>query len=106
MPQPGTPNNPSGENGWQGFGTEQPYGEATKQKQLQQAAPLAGAPIAAGPINAPRRAKQQAGQQPAPPQLPVAPPQGVPTANVWQQLAATPGASPLVLEYAAKALQQ
>jgi hypothetical protein len=104
MPAPGVPNNPSGVNNFDHFAPEPAYGEVTQQKRLQQGAPLAGAPLASGPLNAPRRAKRQAKEQIAPPLLPVNPPQQPEMTSVWQQLAATPGASPLVVAMAEKAL--
>ena len=107
MPVPGNPNNPDGVNGFNRFAPEQPYGEATNQKRLQQGAPLASSPVSVGALNAPRRTKQQATQpqqQAAPPLLPVAPPSSPAFTDLWQQIAATPGASPLVISLAEKAL--
>ena len=98
----GVSNNPSGVNSWEGIGTEVPYGEATKQKQLAQQAPLAGGQVAAGAINAPKnaqRATQQPQQPPQPEMHPMPPPDmvpGIPTppdpAAIWREIAATPGA--------------
>lgn len=114
MPDPGTVNNPSGVNSFDQFAAEPQYGEGIQQKALAGGAPLAGAPVASGAIQAPKRAQRSAGkpssapakpqpQQAQPSPLPQ-PPDGPPTpAQVWQQLAAEPGASPLILDYAARA---
>src|SRR4051812_20262500 len=73
MPVRGIPNNPGGVNGFQGFGTEHPYGEITNQKRLAGGAMLAGGKIAAGPLGAPKRFQAQA-KKPKP--LPAPPSQG------------------------------
>ncbi len=120
MPRPGVPNNPGGSNGWQGTGTEQPYGEITNQKRLAQGAPLAGGKVAAGSINAPKRAGLDAKKKPKPKPSPptggtlfppkpppggvIGPPTGVPpwtveyppgtiqnSGQVWQQILGMPG---------------
>jgi hypothetical protein len=116
MPAVGVPNNPGGANGWDGFGTEEPYGQKTQDSRLQQGAPLAGAKLAAGPIAAPRRAGRQTQRgTPIPAAAPVEasavvpPPAVSPDAQLaqrWQAIAAVPGASPLVQEYAALAAQR
>jgi hypothetical protein len=116
VPQPGVPNNAGGVNGWQGLGTEEPYGQATKDAALKSGAPLAGAPLSSGPIAAPKRAGRQArrGAAPQPVQAPPAAPQqpqedmpyDAKLAQWWQGIAAVPGASPLVREYAAMATQR
>lgn len=100
MPRPGVPNNPQGVNSWEGLGNEVPYGEMTRQQALKQGAPLAGGKLAAGAINAPKRAQRQTQAKPAPvEQQPVVPPDAVPglpsppdPALVWAQVAALPGA--------------
>ena len=105
-------NNPEGHNSFNQFAPEQPYGMKTAEQQMERAAPLPANPA----LNAPRRGAKRVvkgratqAQQPEPM---VAPPHMDPTqlptypvqlAQVWQQLAATPGASPLVQEYAAQA---
>lgn len=116
MPAQGVPNNPSGANNWQGFGTEEPYGQGTKNQQLKQGAPLAGAPVSSGPIAAPKRAGRKAKRgapaapQQAPPPVAMQPAQApsydARLAVYWQGIAAIPGASPLVKQYAAIAIQR
>ena len=117
MPRVGVPNNPSGANSWEGFGTEEPYGQKTREASLGQAAPLAGAAVASGPIAAPKRAARQARRgataqpasvAPAAPQ-PMNPPvisADAQLAQRWQAIAAIPGSSPLVQEYAQLAMQR
>jgi len=113
VPAVGVPNNPSGANNWQGMGTEEPYGQATHDAQLQRAAPVAGAALAAGPIGAAKRAgrKAQRGAPVAAQAPPVVAPAPEPSygaqlAQYWQGIAAIPGASPLVQQYAALAAQK
>jgi hypothetical protein len=102
-------NNPNGDNGWEGFGTEEPYGQQTQDAQLASGAPLASGGLASGAIAAPKRAQRQAVQQqpalgtPTIPQPPQQLPQLNPLAQLWQQVANTPGASDLVIEYAKQA---
>lgn len=110
MPRTGVPNNPSGANSWQGFGTEEPYGQKTKDASLQRAAPMAGAAVASGPIAAPRRAGRQARRGTAPQPAQAAPaPAGTPPeqlpydarlAQWWQAIAANPNANENVKAYA------
>src|SRR4051794_31314221 len=105
MPMPGIPNNPSGTNGFDGLGTEEPYGQATKGRALAAGAPLAGGKVAAGAVNAPKRAQRTAtrgGGQPShaagqAAQLAPVPQQGgaapVPAlGQIWAEIASTPGA--------------
>lgn len=99
--------NPSGVNGFTPPGVETPYGEAQQNAAVQKSAPLAGQQETARGTNAPRRAQRQAvrggAQQEPPAQLPGAPGQIAPDAQValfWQQIAQTPGASPLVQQIA------
>lgn len=118
MPQAGVPNNASGANGWDGFGTEEPYGQQTQDAQLQQGAPLAGGPVAAGPIQAAKRAGRQAVRgasaqpvaaaqpQDSAPLPPQEPSYDARLAQYWQGIAAIPGASDLVKSYAALATQR
>lgn len=115
MPRVGVPNNAGGVNGWQGFGDEEPYGQATKDAELARGAPLAGAKLASGPIAAPKRAGRAAKRGSAPQPVPVAAPSPGPPpvvspdaqlAQRWQAIASIPGASPLVQEYAALAAQR
>jgi len=104
-----------------------PYGDVKRQTQLTQAAPMSGAPFAGSAVNAARRAQRQAAAgrtgKPAPAgagsvPLPAAPPpQALPEtspglgqvaqrAMIWQDLANTPGASPLVQAYAEQAQRE
>jgi hypothetical protein len=96
--------NPSGVNSFDKFGTQATYGAVKKATDLAGGAPLSGAPNAA--VSAPKRAQRAAvshkrGQG-----------QGksvdYPTfqAQWWTDTAATPGVSPLVMEYAMKAQQR
>src|SRR3954467_8960396 len=96
MPAPGVPNNAEGVNSWEGFGTEEPYGQKTRDAAL-----AAAVPVASGPI------KPQTSSKPASPQQPVqAVPQAPPMspearlAQQWQAIAAIPGSSELVKAYA------
>lgn len=118
MPQPGTPNNATGANSpvaFDEFTRRIPYGEKKVQGDLQRSVPLAGSGAASSAFNLPRAAGRRAtrttkqtvttsvhptaalpaAQEASPPPSP---------ADVWRELAATPGAPPLVAEYAAKAL--
>lgn len=105
-------NNPSGTNGWEGFGTEEPYGQATKDAALAGAAPLAGGKLAAGAIGAPKKAqkqatKQAASQAPASPESQAVPaaPQPQTVAETWAAIAASPGANqyPILQQLATEA---
>lgn len=102
--------NPDGHNAFGGpFEHEQPYGAIEKLKSLARLAPTAQ-PTA---VNAPRRSKRHATGQDKPgrssrraapaPSIPETQPT-VPyeaiLAGFWQELAADPGASPLVREIA------
>lgn len=116
MPAPGVPNNPEGVNSWTGFGDEEPYGQATRNAALARSAPMAGAAVASGPIAAPQRSGRQAHQQRAPeqavsaaapaPTAPVELPYDVRLAQWWKSIAAIPGASDLVKQYAVLAEQK
>jgi hypothetical protein len=86
------------------------YGDKQKQGDLARTAPVAGAGATASALNAPRRAQRQAsrGQKPQPTmiQAPLAQPQlSYPAllAQSWAEIAATPGASPLVQSLAQEA---
>jgi hypothetical protein len=105
--------NPQGTNQFDHFQAQAAYGDVKKAAQLTKEAPMSGAPTSA--LNAPRRGQKQVvrGQktQAQPTQLPaVAPlPVAVPDvpypqylAQAWSDVAAIPGASPLVKEYAAR----
>jgi hypothetical protein len=112
-------NNPEGVNGFQGFAPEPAYGMKTAEARLEQAAPLPANPA----INAPRRGQKQVvkGRKPAAPAQQAAQPAAQPVvavppldptqvpspqaqvAALWAQIAATPGASPLVQQIAAQA---
>ena len=98
-PAPGTINNVDGVNGWEGFADEEPYGQVTKNKALRDSAPLAGGRLSVGAIAAPKRAQRRAASPPttarvAAASMPLpAPPTAAPSvADVWRQIAATPGA--------------
>lgn len=107
--------NPSGANQ---LGAAPAYGQIKKQTQLAREAPMSGAPLAASATEAPRRASRQArrrsraaaGPVPTNEDLaaaaatpPVQPDYHAQLASVWQQVAAVPGASQLVNEYAQEA---
>jgi len=94
-------NNPSGVNSWEGFGTEEPYGQATQDAALAGAAPLAGGKVASGRPSAPPQPTQTA----TAPQGQPEPPVQLSAADVWHQIASTPGAEnyPLLNYYASKA---
>jgi predicted secreted protein len=94
--------NPQGVNSFDKFGTESAYGTVKKLTERTQAAPLKGAPSSA--VNAPRRAQKRATR----PKAAAGPKVDYPTAQaqVWSDILATPGISPLVAEYAQKAQQR
>lgn len=99
--------NPSGSNQFQ---PEPAYGAVQRMTQLTREAPISGAPVAAHALDSPRRGRRQAargGQQQSEAPLPVELPPPVPPqalqAQVWAAVAADPGASPLVKEYAQRA---
>lgn len=102
MPNPGGTNQ---------FGTDPAYGDVKRLTELTREAPMSGARVAAGATNAPRRAQRQVTRPARPaaaaPQAAQAPPAPVSyeaqLAAVWAQVAADPGASPLVREYAQQA---
>lgn len=104
MPAPGMANNPEGVNGL--YHREEPYGAIKRLQQSTQAAPIAPTPA----VNAPRRAQRAAVNG----RTRTAQAQGSTTApdyqtaiaQVWQQMASMPGASPLVQQYAVRAAQQ
>lgn len=107
--------NPSGVNGFGGFGREAPYGSQREMESLTRAAPLPSQPALDAPRRAGRKAKRgpRAPQQP-PPQVPFspagAPPQDfaypMQLANIWRGVASEPGASDLVKTIAAQAIQE
>lgn len=74
-------NNPSGTNSFTGFQSEPAYGEATRQKALASGAPMAGGKVAAGQLNAARKAGRQA-QNPKPPGLPPTLPPAPPPSGI------------------------
>lgn len=111
--------NPSGNNQFQGFGIEAPYGDTKKNYELLKSAPLSGAPVSGAAIGTPERQRsarrraqsggpaRKQGHQPTTtvvPQLPI--PYEKQIAMIWQQIAAIPGASDLVKEVADNAAQQ
>ena len=96
-------NNPSGVNGWEGFGSEPAYGTIQRLQDSISAAPLAGSAPALG---APKRAQRQAGRGQrsqaavAPPSL--APPAPQPAMIAAQFFAATSHLGDLWADYAAR----
>lgn len=110
-------NNPGGSNAFGNYTLQPGYGDVAAQTALTREAPMSGSPIAANAIGAPRRAGRAAksgrpasvGRGVAAPgaagaMTPAAPPSpSAVAAQVWQAIAATPGASPLVLQYAQQA---
>lgn len=114
-------NNLGGANQFGGFELQPGYGDVKKQTALTREAPMSGSPIAAHAIDQPKQAGRagRAGRQgtvaprqsaatgaagPAAGPSPVAPPTPeAQAAQVWQAIAQTPGASPLVQQYAAQA---
>ena len=109
MPNPGGKNSPVHFNGL----VQNPavYGDKQKQGDLARSAPTAGAAAVGSMLNSPRRAKQQAmrpQQAQAPQQGPPVPQGEAPSyqaqlASAWAEIAATPGASPLVQQLAQEA---
>jgi len=110
--------NPGGNNQFQGFGVEAPYGDQKKNFELLKSAPISGAPVSGSAIGTPerqrsqrRRAAQGGGRQKqGQPTTTVVPSLPIPyekqIAMIWQQIAATPGASDLVKTIAADAAQR
>lgn len=112
-------NNLGGSNQFGNYTLQPGYGDVAKQTALTREAPMSGSPIAANAIGSPKRATRTAARQGVPrsAQPPAQGPGGAvpgpaaaapPTpeaqaASVWQQIAQTPGASPLVQQYAAQA---
>ena len=111
--------NPGGNNQFDHFEREAIYGDVKKSQQLTREAPMSGAPISA--LNTPRRLqKQQVKQgkavrqnpqpdaQPETPMPPVTttPPYPQYLAQTMGEIAAVPGASPLVQFLAQKAQEQ
>lgn len=111
-------NNPGGNNQFQGFGLEAPYGDQSRQFELTREAPMSGAPVAGRAIGTPERQRsarrraaaggggrsQQGPSTTVLPQLPI--PYEKQVAMIWQQVAAIPGASDTVKEIAQNARQQ
>jgi len=101
--------NPSGSN--QFHQPEPKYGYIKKKAELTKAAPMSGAPTPA--VTTPQRAQAQAvsGGRRKPSNAKKAasgtpPPYHQELAATWAQIAATPGASPLVQEIARRAIAQ
>ena len=96
-------NNPSGVNGWEGFGSEPAYGTIKRLQEATAAAPLAGGSPALG---APKRAQRQAGRGQRPQQAmaapPLEPPAPQPAMMAAQFFAATAHLGDLWAEYAAR----
>lgn len=106
--------NPQGYNAFGGPMEHQaPYGAAQKEKDLLSLAPISQRVPSAQ--NAPRRAQRhatgrdrpqgQADGPAVPPAQPVVPPENI-ALSFWQQLAAEPGASELIRQYAQEAGSQ
>lgn len=99
-------NNPGGVNAFGGWGREAPYGAIEKEKTLTRAAPIVAPPAVGAPDKAQRRAvgKKGAAQSSAPATAPATSPSVTPPGMVvsqfWAQLAAVPGASPLIMQLA------
>lgn len=96
-------NNPGGVNAFGGWGKEAPYGAIEKEKTLTRAAPLPSVPAVGAPKQAQQRAvgKKGAAQSSAPATAPATSPSPAFTPQMvvsqfWQEMAAEPGASPLV----------
>ena len=107
MTYPGKNPNPSGSNGQET--PDNAYGAVKKATEQVRSAPMAGS---ASAINTPRRAQRAAQRPTGTPQAQPLPPHPVDSqpiayqpqlAAVWAELAATPGASPLVQQMAEQA---
>lgn len=110
MPQRGVANNPGGANGADDpkTGTTSAAGLVHRRMGLTQAAPLPSAPGVTAPKQAQRHAVKGAPSVPPAGQpAPAAPPAPLPyqarLAQAWGEIAAIPGASPLVLKMAQEA---
>lgn len=111
MANEGQVRNPTGANGFTGpGGVETPYGAIKRLGQMTKAAPLGTIPGANAAQQATRVAQRPSpsGGGPVAPQLPTtfeAPPApySVQVADAWAEVAATPGASPLVQKLAMQA---
>lgn len=114
MPNPAGTNSPVA---WDRFTRQIPYGEKKVQGDLQRSVPVAGASAAATPLNAAVTAGDRAKRPPRPQtgpaeqpaqsgtmtgQLPE-PPAPPTLAETWAAIASTPGASPLLADYAERA---
>lgn len=106
--------NPSGQNSAVNFNglVQNPpvYGDKQKQGDLARTAPIAGGPASASMLNSARRAKNQAtSPSPSPQavqgqsQTAQAPSYQAQLAQAWAEVAAIPGASPLVQSLAQEA---
>lgn len=102
MPNPGQVNNGAGVNGL--YDPEAPYGTI---KRLEQTVKATGTPSTPA-LSAPKRAQKAAVNQPAQAAQPVQTPADyhAEVARAYAYYASLPGASPLVLEYAARAARQ
>ena len=115
MPRPGVPNNAGGANGYEPFVSEPAYGQIKQDKELAQGAPLVTGQVAVGALNAPKRAQRRTQRSAAPatppesgaaePIPPPTPPPPPSDADVWQQIATSPGAEnyPILAYYANQA---
>ena len=95
--------NPGGDNQFGNYTLQPGYGDVKRQTELLREAPISGSPLAAQALQAPRRAQKAASRRPgtnvgSPPLVaPQAPPEASgPSPDVYHQIAAIPGASPLV----------
>ena len=109
--------NEGGANQFGGYQIQPGYGDVKKQTELIREAPMSGAPTSGRALGAARSDQKRAVRgttqaAPAPPGAP-APAPTPPTQispqqfalQAWQQIAAIPGASPLIQQYAARAQQ-
>lgn len=100
--------NPQGTNSFDRFGAETSYGAIKRLTDSTKGAPLAGQQAATSALETPRRAKRRAARpdQRQPPPIPsaaAAAPSLPPLADAWAELAALPGASDLVKQFAQEA---
>lgn len=110
--------NPGGANQLGGYQIQPGYGDVKRQTELIREAPMSGAPTSGRALGAARSDQKRAvrGNPQATPAQPgqPAPAPPMPPAQIspqqfafqaWQQIAQIPGASPLVQQYAARAVQ-
>lgn len=110
--------NPGGSNQLGSYQLQPAYGDVKKQTELTKNAPISGSPFAVHATETPRRSQRQVarGGSATPSAASAAgPPGSTPTpqpssaaalAHTWQELAETPGASPVVQQLAYQAIRQ